>query len=343
MGVKGGEMTDITYIYEPSSSFEAQDRQILERHFDVDSIRKPHGLSDWMRYWRDLGRIMDSKAVLVWFAGWPAYLAMISAREAKVPIGVIIGGYDVAREPSIGYGATLHLKERWSTMQTLKGASLCLSVSQHTGGELVDRCKPRDHIVIENGVDIEAFHPDGEKAPIVLTVGAINERNYVKKGYESFIQAARRLPEYQFHLVGGGNEELMERIDVASPPNLTLTGYLDKKDLIREYQTASVYVQPSAHESFGVAVVEAMLCGCVPVVSDRGALPEVVGDAGLIFPYDSADIYSLVFRIKEAMAADQTWREAVRARGERFSLQERETRLEAAMRYLIEKGKGAEE
>jgi glycosyltransferase involved in cell wall biosynthesis len=42
-----------------------------------------------------------------------------------------------------------------------------------------------------------------------------------------------------------------------------------------------VYVQASRHEGFGLSLAEAMLAGCVPVVTDVGALPEVVGDVGV--------------------------------------------------------------
>ena len=44
---------------------------------------------------------------------------------------------------------------------------------------------------------------------------------------------------------------------------------------------ATVYVQASAHEGFGMSLAEAMLAGCVPVVSEKGAIPEVVGSTGV--------------------------------------------------------------
>ena len=48
-----------------------------------------------------------------------------------------------------------------------------------------------------------------------------------------------------------------------------------------EYQQARVYAQLSAHEGFGMALAEAMACECVPVVTTRGSIPEVVGDTGV--------------------------------------------------------------
>jgi glycosyltransferase involved in cell wall biosynthesis len=59
--------------------------------------------------------------------------------------------------------------------------------------------------------------------------------------------------------------------------------------LISALKTAKVYCQLSYTESFCVAVLEAMACGCIPVVTDRDALPEVVGDVGFIVPYGDVE------------------------------------------------------
>jgi glycosyltransferase involved in cell wall biosynthesis len=60
------------------------------------------------------------------------------------------------------------------------------------------------------------------------------------------------------------------------------TGWLSDDELIDLYRRARVYVQASRHEGFGLAVAEAMLAGCIPVVVNATAMPEVVGDAGVL-------------------------------------------------------------
>jgi glycosyltransferase involved in cell wall biosynthesis len=59
-------------------------------------------------------------------------------------------------------------------------------------------------------------------------------------------------------------------------------GLIDDDDLPALYTGASAFVMPSLDEGFGLPALEAMACGAPVVASDRGALPEVVADAGLL-------------------------------------------------------------
>jgi glycosyltransferase involved in cell wall biosynthesis len=63
-----------------------------------------------------------------------------------------------------------------------------------------------------------------------------------------------------------------------------MTGELP--EVVPLLQRARFYCQLSRREGFGVAVAEAMACKCVPMVSDSGALPEVVRQCGVIVPND---------------------------------------------------------
>ncbi len=67
-----------------------------------------------------------------------------------------------------------------------------------------------------------------------------------------------------------------------APGRLAFMGQPSDRDLAALMAGADVYCLPSLYEGFGITVLEAMACGVPVVVSDRGSLPEVVGDAGVI-------------------------------------------------------------
>lgn len=66
-------------------------------------------------------------------------------------------------------------------------------------------------------------------------------------------------------------------------------GYVNNRHLAKLYRCSLAFVYPSLYEGFGIPPLEAMACGTVAIVANSSSLPEVVGDAGLLFDPQSTD------------------------------------------------------
>jgi glycosyltransferase involved in cell wall biosynthesis len=125
------------------------------------------------------------------------------------------------------------------------------------------------------------------KKQYVLFMGTIQPRKNLSALILAFAQA--ELPA-DYKLVISGAVGWMAAEVLALPRVLGIqdrvifTGRVDEETLQALYQGAAVYVQPSWTEGFGLPILEAMRAGVPVVTSDGGALPEVVGDAGVIVP-----------------------------------------------------------
>jgi glycosyltransferase involved in cell wall biosynthesis len=166
-----------------------------------------------------------------------------------------------------------------------------------------------------------------------LTVGGVNESNLERKGLRAFVELATRVSDARFVLIGGTEPRALSDLHARSGGKVEFAGFLSDSALDAIYAQASVYVQLSAHEAFGSSVAEAMLLGCVPVVADRGALPEVVGSTGFVVPY--GDVGAAAAAVQQALAEPGRGR-AARARVlEEFPLSRRKAALIQVFEELL--------
>lgn len=324
----------ILFVYYQPSSFVRCDLEILRRYFDVIELRI-QTFRNPLNILKVLLGTARADLVYTWFAATNAFFAVLFSMLLRKKSIVVIGGYDVAYVPEIDYGSLLSPLERVKVKFVLRHANTVLPVSRSTAKEMLRIAKPKKFEIVYNCVDVERYGPLGEKEVLVITTANITKSTLKRKGLDVFVKTAALLPEIQFILIGKYDDSIKHLKKIASP-NVMFTGYLSNEALLDHYRRAKVYCQLSVHEGFGVALAEAMACGCVPVVTKRYALPEVVGDTGFYVPYN--DPKATVEAIKKALKSNKG--EKARERIQRkFSIKTREEKLvkEIVNLFLIRK------
>jgi glycosyltransferase involved in cell wall biosynthesis len=318
--------------------FEVRDYEILKNNFFAKELliykdvffKLPQIIKD----------ILSSDLVFCWFAYRVALIPLLIAKVLRKKIIVVIGGWECASQPENDYGAMrpgfkfLLARSFVRSIATL--SDKIIAVSKYNEQEIITNIRPSLEKISLIYLGIPTDCCQGQSLPkdnLVLTVANVTVESFKRKGIDIFIKAARLLSDTKFVLAGEIDKESSDYLRDNLPQNLTLTGFVGEEQLHKLYQQAKVYVQVSYHEQFGVALAEAMAHGCVPVVSQRTALPEVVGSSGYYVPY--ADIDRTIEAIKEALRDGQRGEIAKQRIKEEFSLKKREESLVNLIKNLV--------
>lgn len=286
------------FIYNEMSTFVYKDLEILDKYFDVKTL-KYNGKRDIPKL---LFGVFTTDFNFSWFALGYATIAVFFSKIFKKKSFVVAGGWDVVDMPEIDYGAMRSQKRVLMTKFTLKYADCVLTVSNSTENIVLHWWNKSNVETVYHGFD-DTKYSQLKKKDLAITVGTSSWHTLNVKGIKNFIKSAAFLPDVTFMLVGPQVDDSIDYLKSIAASNVIFRGYTSPDELSALYGCAKVYVQISAQESFGCALAEAMLCECVPVVTNRGALPEVVGDVGFYVDYDNPE--QTAQKIKEAMESNK--------------------------------------
>ena len=252
------------------------------------------------------------------------------------------------KQVTIVHGGELTFRTWWRRKFTLMGCDYSdrmISVSNYTAKFLYQYGIQKERVrVIPNGANekIFRFNPEKEKLRklygfegkrVILTVGSVSER----KGQDIVIQAltevVRLIPEIVYVIVGKSNkqeyfESIARKHGVLS--QVVFFGIASNQQLVDLYNLADLFILNSRHsrdgdfEGFGIAVIEAALCGLPAIVSKESGLTEAIeeGITGLSIrpedPVETSKAIALLLRdnvLRERMAnaslerarRDYTW------------------------------------
>ena len=220
--------------------------------------------------------------------------------------------YDLANEPSFDYGSMRGGVRAVINNQIFWLADAVVVPSRFSYDLAVRntclRSIPEKLQIIPQGFEDRGFF-SCSKESFVTTVGMVNAENWIRKGHRDFIEAMSMMPDVRGYLVGAlADHILAARIKDKAGANVCLTGCLADEALDALLGKAKVYAQLSYMEGFGCSLAEAMLAGCVPVVTRNGALPEVVADCGFYVEYANAN--QTCEAIRQALADNATGKRA---------------------------------
>jgi glycosyltransferase involved in cell wall biosynthesis len=258
------------------------------------------------------------------------------------------------RVPRVACVITLHdaiwlrMREQWSDQRavrtmhrvavpTVRRADRLITVSRDAARDLVQLLNiPVDRIdVAHHGVRVDPdapATPENELRdrlglgddPVVLCVA--QKRPY--KNQDVLVRALADERVSPAHLVLPGAKTAYEdtlrslATELGVMNRLHLPGWLDDRDLEGLYELAHCFALPSRLEGFGLPVLEAMARGVPVTCSDRSALPEVVGDAALLFdPDDREAVAGSLARLLDQPRLREELAERGRKRAARFSWQ----------------------
>jgi glycosyltransferase involved in cell wall biosynthesis len=291
-------MTRLLFVKSRRASFIELDERLLAERFDVHEIYQPGRFTDPRAVLRE---VLRANLIVGWWASWHTFGPFTLAWLLRKPSLLIVGGFDTAAEPEYGYGFQLGGPRAWLSRFTMHRARMLMTNSEYSRQEIERNVgiPPEQVRLVYHGVPelkrasdapgevdpADAASADTDSSPwrpLVLTVGIVDRTNLDRKGLRAFAQAAALLPELNFVIAGRVDGDAGAELERVGAANLTITGWLEEDELTDLYERAAIYVQASRHEGFGVSFAEAMLARCVPVVTRAGALPEVVGDTGVL-------------------------------------------------------------
>ncbi len=188
--------------------------------------------------------------------------------------------------------------QRLTIRRGLYHASFLATSSSACRSELQNRFGRRlgEVSVVPLGVDTQLFHPNlsGTGGESIFHLSSVEARDMTELVVRAYARALSLAPDLPDLFIGGNLGAQYEQIchtarETGVEQRLHLLGRISDEELRQRYASASVCVQPSQYEGFGLQPLEALACGAPLVISPEPSVQEVVGDAAVI-ARDSSEI-----------------------------------------------------
>jgi glycosyltransferase involved in cell wall biosynthesis len=211
--------------------------------------------------------------------------------------------------------------------------------------------------IVPNGVDASEFEnlpPRGqfrkkhglEERKVILYLGRIHATKGLDILVGAFAAMLREKSDARLIIAGPDDgylpalKKLAHKLDIEE--KTIFTGALYGRDKLQAMVDADVFVMPSAYEIFGIAVLEACICGTPVIVTDRcGIAPEITADLGQVIRHDESALRDALLKALGTPAPNEISKEKRRqALLDRFSWQKLAVKVEGIYLGIISDNQG---
>lgn len=212
----------------------------------------------------------------------------------------------------------------WGERWTLNQSDYALMGTQSAADVWREKGYTGDYAVVPQfGTDVDLFHPNDNPAPRPFTVGYVG-RLVEEKGVHLLLDALAALGgEWQARIVGSGPQRAalqQQAVALGIDARVVWVDSVPSVEMPAQFHALDVLALPSLtrsnwKEQFGRVLVEAMASGVAAVGSDSGAIPDVIGNAGVIIPEgDTAALTDALHQLRDNHTQRQAYQQAGRER-----------------------------
>ena len=295
------------HVYVPAENFAALGPQFrdmirpLPRKFYGIVRRIPVLGLPWAQWYLRRRQAVEDYDVWLVIVTFPSgYVA--TCLKGVVPIVLRASGEDIQKSADLNYGLRLDPSEEARISRTIQTYDKLAALTESVRGDFLDLGVSDDAIeIIPNGVDLDWFAADSDKAEIRTELGWPDDRavilttgrNHRKKGYDLIPAIADKLRDqgfaFRWYVVGTGADKIDDDISSRGLTDYVITHeevgvardrsdewrFPDRK-LVKMYQAADIYAFPSLMETFGMVQLEAMAAGAAVLSTDAPGCRDVI-------------------------------------------------------------------
>ncbi len=346
--------TKVLYFHTGKSSFVVKDIEILKINYQVvdflfDTSNKQRYLLQILRQlYFILFNIFSAKLVVCQFAGHHSFFPILFSKFFFKKSVVVAGGTDCVSFPSIQYGNFNNRFLSFTTAFSLKSCDLILPVHQtlveydytyqtndykKQGYQFFVPNIKTPYQVIPNGYDSQKWFCDTQKENnsfVTIGAGLDSRFGFKLKGIDLIFEIAKKFPDCTFYIVGGSG------IKHPAPSNVKLLDKIPNDELRFFLSKIRFYLQLSMSEGFPNALSEAMLCECVPIISNVGGMPDMVSETGFLLKHkDVNELYDILEDALHNSNLNQLGQQARNRIAEKYTFSNRKEKLLSAINQLI--------